>query len=266
MSVFGFSTEPASGDFLPIIKYDARAGRVFRIDRSQTGQTPVDITDAFCAIFDLENVETGWMNFSGSVPDFKLVPLNPNGETTLPVRPSENHKNGIRLLLKLHPACAGADKPIREFSTSAKAALSGLQKLYLDYQQARAAQGNKLPIVGMRGAVPVKTGTGERQSTNYVPQFVIIGWADRPSDLVYIARGSSGPSQNALPLTQPQQQYAPRPNPPNGNAGPSWPTPQQPAAAPPMTGSTQVGAPAFAGGGWPSVPQPAAPSLSDDFG
>ena len=33
-NVFGFSTEPsAGGDFTPIIKYDARAGRIFRVDR-----------------------------------------------------------------------------------------------------------------------------------------------------------------------------------------------------------------------------------------
>ena len=75
MSVFGFSTEPTSGDFLPIIKYDARAGRFFRIDRGANGNEPVDITDSFAAVFDFENVEVGWMNFSGPQPDFKLVPM-----------------------------------------------------------------------------------------------------------------------------------------------------------------------------------------------
>ena len=48
-SVFGFSTESSGGgDFLPIVKYDARAGRFFRMDRVDTGSgfesDPVDIT------------------------------------------------------------------------------------------------------------------------------------------------------------------------------------------------------------------------------
>ena len=46
-NVFGFSTEPA-GDFMPILKYDSRAGRLFRVDRENTGDgfsnDPVDIT------------------------------------------------------------------------------------------------------------------------------------------------------------------------------------------------------------------------------
>ena len=46
-NVFGFSTEPA-GDFMPILKFDARAGRLFRVDRENTGDgfsnEPVDIT------------------------------------------------------------------------------------------------------------------------------------------------------------------------------------------------------------------------------
>ena len=48
-NLFGFSTEPSGGgDFTPIIKYDARAGRVFRVDREQTtdgfASNPVDVT------------------------------------------------------------------------------------------------------------------------------------------------------------------------------------------------------------------------------
>jgi hypothetical protein len=261
MSIFGFSTEPTAGDFLPIIKYDARAGRVFRIDRTADGREPIDITDTFAAVFDFENIETGWLNFSGPQPDFKLVKM---GET-LPVRPSENHKNGIRIMLKLHPQCAGTDKPVREFSTSAKAALNGIERLYLDYQQNKPGNG-KLPIVAMQGSTPVKTGTGDRQSTNYVPKFAIVGWANRPSDLVYVPRGNSGPSQNALPLTQPHPSAAA----PNGN-GKTWA-----GQTPPSTGSTRVQAPVkqmleASADVWDvTPPAPAATAkpanLADDFG
>jgi len=235
MSIFGFSTEPTAGDFLPIIKYDARAGRIFRIDRTADGREPIDITDTFAAVFDFENIETGWLNFSGPQPDFKLVKM---GEV-LPVRPSENHKNGVRLMLKLHPSCAGSDKPVREFSTSAKAALSGIEKVYLAYREGKPGSG-KLPIVAMRGSTPVKTGTGDRQSTNYVPKFEIVGWANRPTDLVYIPRGSSGPGPNALPPTPPAQGYAAPKG--NGNGQPAWSGGDW-GDTPPATGSTRMQAP-----------------------
>lgn len=257
MSVFGFSTEPTGGDFLPIIKYDARAGRIFRVDRGIDGPNPTDITDTFTAVFDFANIETGWMNFSGPVPDFKLVRMG----TVLPVRPSENHKNGIRLLLKLHPSCAGPDRPIREFSTSAKAALRGLEKLYLDYQQ--QAKGDQLPIVQMKGSTPIKTGVGDRQSTNYVPKFEIVGWCPRPSDLVYIARGSSGPSQNALPLTPPHAAAMPPTQVDPTWTGGNWTGGN---GAPPATGSTRVQAPLERQLQASVAHQPTAADLANDFG
>ena len=80
--VFGFSTEPSpgGGDFTPIIKYDARAGRVFRVDRISTGNgfetNPIDITATFKAVVDFENIKTGWMVFTpGSAPSFVVIKL-----------------------------------------------------------------------------------------------------------------------------------------------------------------------------------------------
>ena len=67
-NVFGFSTEMSGGgDFTPIVKYDSRAGRIFRVDRVQTNDgfvsDPVDITQGFKAVFDFENIEVGWIDF-----------------------------------------------------------------------------------------------------------------------------------------------------------------------------------------------------------
>src|SRR5918993_3364160 len=156
MSRFGFSTEPtAGGDFLPIVKYDARAGRIFRVDRADTGQgftsEPVDITHNFKAVVDLENIETGWINFStGGAPDFSLVPM----AQPLPGRPSDKHKNGIRFMVKLAKDCGG-DKPIREIAGTAKAFISGIEKLYDDYEQERRSHPDKLPVVVMEGSTPI---------------------------------------------------------------------------------------------------------------
>src|SRR5215203_5554858 len=107
-NLFGFSTQPSSGEFTPILKYDSRAGRLFRRDRIDVGGTwtndEVDITSTFRAVVDLENVEVGWISFSSGVPDFKLVP---NGQP-IPPRPDgvtdkgrPAYQNGIRIMLKL---------------------------------------------------------------------------------------------------------------------------------------------------------------------
>src|SRR5258707_577047 len=148
MSVFGFSTAPSeSGDFLPSVKDDARAGRMFRIDRIDNGNgfesEAVDITANLKFIADFENIEVGWINFtSGSAPDFKLVPIG----TQLPDRPSAVHKNGLRFMLKLSKD-GGGDKPIREIAGTSKAFLSGIEAVYTAYLAERGKYPGKVPVI-----------------------------------------------------------------------------------------------------------------------
>ena len=68
-----------AGNFLPGLKFDARIGkfyqrdRVFSDDNWKTEQH--EITRKFEAIFDLENVQRGWINFpQGAAPELVLVP------------------------------------------------------------------------------------------------------------------------------------------------------------------------------------------------
>lgn len=181
MSVFGFSTEPSSGggDFLPILKFDSRSGRLFRIDRVSDGTNfsneSVEITSDFKAVADFENMEVGWANFTpGSPPNFALVPLG----DPMPPRPSEQHKNAVRFMVKLAKSCAG-DKPVRELSGTAKSFLRGVEKAYEEYQAQRDVNAGKLPVIRLKTTIPVKTGTGDRASTNYQPIFEIVGWQAR---------------------------------------------------------------------------------------
>jgi hypothetical protein len=183
MSVFGFSTAPSEGgDFTPICKYDARSGCMFRIDRIEKNgsfeKVAVDITVPFKAIVDFKNLKVGPMLFaSNTVPDFNLVTI---GEE-LPALPSPKHKNGVKFRLKLSKDCSG-DKPIREIAGTSKAFLSGIEAVYTPYLADKDKHPGKLPVMDMEKTTPVKTGTGERSSTNYHPTFRIIGWA-LPGDL-----------------------------------------------------------------------------------
>jgi hypothetical protein len=180
----GLNINTGSKNFLPIIKYDARAGRVFRVDKTDGISTPVDITKKFKAVFDFENVEVGYINFAtGSAPDFVMVPLgNP-----LPACPSENHKQGMRMTVKLGSDCGG---DCRELAGTSGAFLASMEKLHDDYLAGLSQNPGKLPVVSLVDTVAIESGSGARKSTNYRPVFEIAGWVNRPKDLGADTRGA----------------------------------------------------------------------------
>lgn len=174
----GLNYNTGSKNFLPIIKYDARAGRVFRVDKSDGVSTPVDITKKFKAVFDFENVEVGYINFAtGSAPDFVMVPLG----SDLPEQPSDNHKQGMRMTVKLGGECGG---DCRELAGTSGAFLASMEKLHDDYLAGAPKNPGKLPVVALTDTVAIESGSGARKSTNYRPVFDIVSWVARPKDLV----------------------------------------------------------------------------------
>lgn len=218
-----------NGDIVPFVKYDARAGRFFRNDRSQDSSgnylnNAVDITPNFKAVMDLENLEVGYLLFAaGSAPAYMLVKLG----DPMPQKPADGKwKQGLRVMMKLHADCGG---DIRETSSNAAAFLKGFDELHSLYEAGKAANPGKLPIVVLRTTMPITTGTGDKKSTNYQPVFEISGWAPRPKDLTHVAK----------------------------IIGHQTIAPKNEFAAAPATGSTQVGAPAA---------KQLAPAGADDFG
>lgn len=200
-SIFGFSTAPSSGgDFLPVLRFDARAGRFFRVDRVDAGQgfqsVLTDITDGIKFVADFENIEVGWINFQpGSPPSFALVPMGQR----LPDRPTEQHKNGVRFMVKLTKECAGPEgKAVREIVGTARAFLSGVEAAYLEYQKYRDANKGKLPVFTLERTVPIKS--GGVSSTNYSPVFKMAGW---------VPRGDLKPQPRVVTNGSGQQEAAP---------------------------------------------------------
>lgn len=182
-------------DIVPYCKYDARAGRLFRMDREQDSSgsynnTKVDITNTFKAVVDLENVEVGWMQFGAdAAPKLILQPL----AIGLPgVRPPD-HKQGVRFMMKLSAQCGG---DVREISNSSMAFLRGVDELHNAYEAGKATNAGKLPVVSLKTTVGVESGTGKNKSTNYQPVFEIVGWAPRPADLIFKPKGRTSPTAN----------------------------------------------------------------------
>lgn len=220
---FGISYGGGGGSFLPVAKYDARAGRMFRVDKGADGSESIDITKNFKAVFDFENVEVGWIKFgAGTAPDFQLVPIG----SQLPAKPSDDHRQGVRMCIKLAKDVGG---DVREIAGTSAAFLGGLEKLHDEYVAGSKANPGKLPVVVLADTRAVESGSGAKKSTNYAPVFQIVQWVPRPQDLVPSPRGAVAPAA-----------AAPAPS------------------APPATGSTRVAAPA-------PQPAPASTG-EDDFG
>jgi len=206
----------SGGDIIPFVKYDSRAGRIFRNDRmesnGQYANDAVDITSTFKAVIDLENIEVGYMKFgAGSAPEFMLVKLG----DPMPHKPADaGFKQGARLMMKLHSSCGG---DVREISSNAASFLKGIDDLHTAYEAGKTSNPGKLPVVVLKSTIPITSGSGQKKSTNYQPVFEISGWAPRPVDLVHVAKGGAA-TQTASPSTAP-------------------------VTAAPSTGSTQVSAP-----------------------
>jgi hypothetical protein len=227
MALKGMSNNSGGGGsetFVPYIKYDARSGRFFRMDRVERGgtwegeQVPIE----FRAVVDMENIEVGYIKFAASGPPaLRLVRY---GET-MPEEPDEEGwKQAVRVMLALHKSCGG---DIREISSNAGAFREGFDNLHDQWEEGMAANPGLLPIVEANDklARPKESGRGSQRSTNYVPAFEITGWVPRPASLVFV------------PKAQPSA-----PAPWAGNLGRGVER-QQPARAPVPTGSTRVGAP-----------------------
>lgn len=203
----GLQTEGGGGDYTPIVKYDARAGRMFRVDRTQDGagnwQTDnVEITQGFQAIIDLETIEVGWALFANGVaPSFAMVPLG----QALPARPSDQHKQTFRTMLKLGKSCGG---DVREFASQAKVVIGAMDDLHTAYEAQKAANAGKLPVVALTGSKPVVSSGKGQTSTNYQPVFEITAWADRPAELT---AGSAAAQAAPPPAAPPPQQPAKAP-------------------------------------------------------
>jgi hypothetical protein len=220
------------GAIVPFVKYDARAGRLFRRDRSQDGagnyiSNDVDVTNNFKAVFDLENIEVGFSKFgAGAAPEHVFVKLG----DPMPHKPADaGFKQGCRIMMKLAANCGG---DVREITGNSTAFLKGVDDLHTAYEAGKAANPGKLPIVTLQSTLPITSGSGQKKSTNYQPVFEIAGWAPRPADLVHVAKNAPqhGVQQTASPSTAP------------------------------ATGSTQVSAPA------PANPRRHPEMAEEDFG
>lgn len=207
---------PTGGNRTPIVKYDARAGRWFRVDGKDQ---VVDISAGFTAVFDLAQIDIGWARFvAGSPPDvsFARVPA------AMPPQPTPDHKRGVRLHVKLARSLGG---DMRELMTQASIVMQAIDQLHDAYTAAPEAAQGMLPVVACPTTEAVTINTGAGKTTNYKPVLQIVSWVARPAD---------------LPITDaPVPQPVAAPAAPAATGSTVVPPPAPRPAAPPAGGSTE---------------------------
>jgi hypothetical protein len=202
MSVFGIldRRHRAGATSSPVVKFDSRSGRVFRIDRENVrrrvgplGSGHHQDVQGSCGLRTsgiwLDRLPNGRRSGVRARPGWRAATAkaDPERQERRPL-----HAEAVQGLRRrqAHPrACV----------VGSKAFLGGVEKLYLDYQAGAKDNPGKLPIVVLEDTVPVKTGSGDKSSTNYAPVFKITGWAPR-GDLVF--QPKNAPAASAAPRRQ----------------------------------------------------------------
>jgi len=196
----GFNLETkSSGDILPIVKWDAKAGDFIKQDRYQAGDGTWQKDEAEIGLpvqvgMDLENIEIGWLSFAAGAPDFQMVKA---GEP-LPARPSEDHKQAFRVRI------GSNDLGLREFSHSAKTVLRQMDALHNEYEAQAAANPGKVPVVTVHAAETIKINSPQGELRFKVPQWSITEWIDRPAMMDGPAAPQEPAAAQAAPQAMPQ--------------------------------------------------------------
>ena len=220
-----FGMQTSGGNFLPIIKYDARAGRIFRVDKDNGITEQVDITDPNMKFaIDFGSIEVGYVQFSAQGPVRHMVPYDGR---SLPAQPQDKGVDG-KLLSRpgFYALVAGqAIGGIREWCSNAAILLNALDELFNLYAEQPEAAAGKIPLISIVSTVPVTSGTGAQKSTNYKPVFKIVGWVDRLADMG--ERTVPPPAPKAIPAA----------------AAPATPPPVQPTPTPAAATAPPAGMP-----------------------
>jgi hypothetical protein len=185
-----FMTAPSTtggGDRLPILKFDARAGRLFTIDRTQapdgswlTHQTDITMTQPpFCV--DFGTLEVGWAHFAAGGPPQWALAFYGQPQPARPASPGHDDQNkALQFKSAFRVKVAGQGiGGVREFGGNSGALITGMNDLHTRFEAAPEAAAGKIPVVRMSSTTAIKSG----QSTNYMPVFEIVTWVDRPAVL-----------------------------------------------------------------------------------
>lgn len=197
MAFMANPTSGGEGSFKVYVKYNAKAGRWYT-KKDEKDAPEFEVTN-MTAIFDMDNLRTGWFLFAaGTAPVKQYDP----SLTEAAAKPGDGFKKGFELDLYSEANLLG----VREFASTAGVVIEAMNELHDNWLATKDANPGKLPVVKCAGVHAVVGSHG----TNYKPQLEIVAWADRPAEL----SGKAPPAatqQAAPPAASAPAQHTPPP-------------------------------------------------------
>lgn len=182
---------PGGGDAKPYIRYGAA---VNSWQMSGVDGKPVEFQFNQPAVFDIQNVQLGWLLLETGNRDWQ--PWPDNNPTA---KPQGEYKAGFEV--EVYAKSMFGDEPVRSYSSNATGSVMFIQELYNAAEQAPEFAQGKSPVVQITGSKPVKVGKGNTR----IPQFTIVKWIDRP--------GAFDGEADAAPAPAPKAAAKPAPAP-----------------------------------------------------
>jgi hypothetical protein len=161
----------SDGDFVPYIKYNAKAGRWYVKPEGATEE--IEITNPALA-FDMANIRTGWLFYAeGSGPE-KVWDASQQQMAPRPPGPRK-FKRGFEVMVYGNTMVGGKKLGLREFSSTASNVIGAMLRMYAEYESGAATNQGKVPVYICNGVKPINGAYG----VNYEPQFTLQSWVDR---------------------------------------------------------------------------------------
>lgn len=182
-----FMSNPNSGgegNFKVYVKYNAKAGRWYT-KKDEKDAPEFEVTN-MTAIFDMDNLRTGWFLFAAGVAPSKT--FDPSLAEAAP-KPGADFKRGFELDIFSEKNLLG----VREFASTAGVVIEAMNALHDHWLAGKDANPGKLPVVKCSGVLPITGSHG----TNYQPVLEIVSWADRPAELAGSAPAAAAPATPA---------------------------------------------------------------------
>ena len=194
----GFSTETSSSGskFLPVVKFDAKAGEFIAVNRTPGesagtwDKEEVEVSLPTKVVMDMAELEVGWISF---VPTYSCVMVKA-GEK-LPPQPSADHKHSVRVKLFFK------DHGLRELTPTSKTVLRALDQLHDQYLSGAEKNAGKMPVVTIHGTETKKVSTPQGELRFKIPKWEITGWTDAPAGMK--GEEAPKPAKAKAPAVQP---------------------------------------------------------------
>lgn len=204
-----FGMQVQTGNFLPICKYDARAGKFMVVNkRMDGGSDTIEVPPGTKFALDIGTLEAGYVMFTDKGPVRRMVPYTDG--VRLPDQPDEKDAEG-KLMYRpgFWVKVAGqALEGVREWCSNAAVLVNALDEFYQQIIHTSEAAQGQIPLISIPSTTAVKSGSGARSSTNYGPVFRLEGWVDRPGDLgprtVPLSPAPNGHGPVVTPQPRPQ--------------------------------------------------------------